>query len=1283
MAESGDKKKSPNNVSKGDAIQLTPRASSKSTNVLPKTPAVKQEPKGTPSSISRSELRRSARTRIRPSAEPEVKQDETEATAVANQQHPSKFEQNPTASLSLPPPVQSLKPPSTPKPRVELNRLIPSSNEPQHIRINGENFNGMKTGHNSLPFQFTTSNPTVAGSVLTLANNSDLTIIPILNPCTTQQQTPSVAVKPLVSSRNDLTITPSSVPLTSVPSSPLRSSRRLSQRRSVDSKSDGYDSMWDGAESSVQNAIHAMDMDDKSNQKPTSCQSQQFPNINSSPGKKPAHYKSQLLEKFNEALQKPKGQLPPQVGDVSIEPIPSARTVPGATEGRDVTLEPRNNDKRPEWNGRSPLPLNSGTTTISVIKTEDGSPKVSEMKLSKNTVKKLNGQLDQETPAPIHNGYSAAPASLAPPPISNNNFQISTPTDSKKKKPKPNKLSIFAPQLNSERAKLRSGSTSSGSESPKKSPRTSDAVLKTPEAPPIKLEPKSARKTPKTPKPADHTPDAVKKPIPLSPRVQEKEIKVGRGKKNENHRPLTEQPLAAVSSSGVNGIKPSLSPVKTKAAKKYIPDQVDQHSLVIPRVDKGLSKKENKKKKKSKKSRSKEKLKSEQMKALEELCELVRLGCYVSRSPKRKKTETATKTSDGLPAGFTFKRVTYEVKHNPLIPFDQIPPPPRDVMLQHRAQAPASSPTASKKRKQFAVKDRGNRLRDSGSDLSISSESTGSDLQRLPLKKRHHHNSSTPENRAKVTTTSRRPTYKFGVSDPLMPRIFPAGKLGSSTLLEKTKLLKSFHDLINPEESVAGTAPAKESKRRSGRSRKSASSVSDASPEASTEVVPLPSVSKFLIQPTNVLVVKEVIATPPEIRNKRKNSRRLESSSGSDSPTVSPRKKVKSEVHIAPMEVLEVYDVEVFKEKEELTLLNDNEMLTVSVPSAVTDATSIGTPLEGTPHSSSTTPNRSSSGGIKPIRTKRRRPNKTGFPSTKKKKPKQTKSFPEGILTPQSSGVEESGNESAITLDETAAETTEDESIMMKLENVEATDDEASTAETEAGTEESKALEPLETTADGTLLGDDEKFSASLTERVKIRRRKSVDNLMALVESGDLNIPGLCKSLLNVPDPPVIVPPKTNYLPAGMLGNFFKRASICDPVPPKQDPSPPVVTESPRGKKKKAKTESLPWSSKILPASEYPTGMHLKKLDTYLLPYDVWCYGVIHTRTLFEEWKEKRKEEIEAAAEARKSERRRKSESTKRVRKSIMPENAPPSWKFKKIRQSKSHVLFISQKLYV
>ncbi|CAG7671787.1 unnamed protein product [Allacma fusca] len=1136
------------------------------------------------------------------------------------------------------------------------------------------------------------SSSAVADSVLMLAKNADLTIFPVssLVPPARRPVTPK-SITNNMSNKHDLIITasaPPSISSTEVLPSPLRSSRRISaQRRSMDAKYDDNES-WDSEEASgaVQTAIQTMDRTVESENSTAGAHnrskkpSQSLPTTPIST-KKSNPYKSPLLEKFAEALQTPKGQLPPKVGDVSIEPIiPLPRhaslqqldTVcengPKFTKicAGDFTNDINNISNTLDRSKRSDSnKLQSSGTTIAVIKNEDGNSKIisPEIKLSKSSLKKFNGSLELE-------GQQVSPMDT-------------------KKKPKPNKLSIFAPQLHSQRAKLlRSNGSITPNESLLASSPESAAELKsegsnTPVVPSLPtmrpLESKSNKKT--RAMQAEKEELNLKKSLDKSTKQQ---------KLNKSDIRVDSPSADSATSITANGILPATpssttpSPVRTKAAKKYIPETDSR--LVIPQVSHGVSKQGRKRKlkKSSKSSKKNRKHNAKNLKAMEELCDLVRLEFSLTtfdqksgaKSPGgRKRTENdkiLDITNERLPPTFTFKKIKYHVKPTPLIPFDEIPPPSQDVLLNHRAKSSSKTDvirttwTPTKKRK-AGSKDRD--IQDSGSDVSISSESCGSDLQRLPLKKRHHHNNaSTPANNLKPSTHRRRSlVHKFGTKDNLKPliiakavnqecsRFTKLGKEGTKISLFQQLLVKIEGD--REESSVASSEVMQQEpsqKRRSGRARKSVTPVvesilggasngdsfgsssghsSEIRDTATLSVLPTGSkVKKESV--SSVLVVKEVISAPAAIM--QQNNRKRAGGSSLESQQ-SPRKVPKSEIKIEPLEVLEIIDVVKEEQDGDSSPLSANETLTVSLPSTPT-YTAVATPPEhsATPHK------------------KRRKVNKTGFPTAKKKKkvPGSAKLI-DGILTPQSSGVEESGNESAVTIDE-ANDTT------IGLETL--TGDPLLLLEAGCST-------PTEIITEDDGLDSKEMFSASLSERVKIRKRKSIDDGYSnLVEKGVILIPGLCPSLVNVEDAPLILPEKNNYLTMGMLSNMLKRMSSDQVVPPSK-PSIESPTKALKGKAPRQR--DVVGFSRVLPPPSYCEGFLRSAQKEFILPYDVWCHGVINTRNLFERWKEEKAVEMaEAAAAARRLQRRRKAEVAHKTKKMVMPEIIPPSWKFKKIRSN-------------
>jgi hypothetical protein len=187
------------------------------------------------------------------------------------------------------------------------------------------------------------------------------------------------------------------------------------------------------------------------------------------------------------------------------------------------------------------------------------------------------------------------------------------------------------------------------------------------------------------------------------------------------------------------------------------------------------------------------------------------------------------------------------------------------------------------------------------------------------------------------------------------------------------------------------------------------------------------------------------------------------------------------------------------------------------------------------------------------------------------------------------------------------------------------------------------------------------KFTPGITERVKTRRRLSTDD--KLLEENLLQGSGIPTAFLDMVNPPIIMPEKTNYLAAGLYSNQYKILDEDDKVGGRNHLKPDSILPPPVDK-------------------EAEDHVRNKQFD-FELPYDLWCMRAIKATHQIQELKaklnnEKEQRALELAAEAKKSElRRRKSEAepeavgSVKLKRPKLPDIKPASWSFRKIKQSK------------
>lgn len=743
------------------------------------------------------------------------------------------------------------------------------------------------------------------------------------------------------------------------------------------------------------------------------------------------------------------------------------------------------------------------------------------------------------------------------------------------------------------------------------------------------------------------------------------------------------------------------TPVKTKAAKKYIPDDHLVIPIVVtpatpvsaaPKKGKTDDNKAKKRKRKIKKSSSKDKKKQE------------RKDKKAKKKKSRKKSPNdfdgyndvckaiANLSLKGAESEKSCARKSVQPKEPFTFQLRKFTNFDKDLKLPLQIPGPRSNsfpkyPVASssgRKRKLHIVNDKMMK--------ETSQSSSSNQLQRLPLKKRHHHTSPVDKNYSITLKKEHKfatlPDFKPGEFKtlPSAPICFkwkkdngritdfgdllkPAptsltsstvGKRDETLIETSTKSQKSTaakkqaspkkKSLISPDITIVTSSNlnnSPESTRRSGRIRnkpkklnweKSAeqpnTNQTDYSPQK--EISEVAATSKresrrlkadpCSNQNDDVVIIAESIRTPNLINSSKSKARKRAPPTSPEEEV--PAKKIKVEIGTATTADCD-------------TSLNESEIST----EVETDLESLQSPPSSATSTPLTSPPQLSMQQILPQAQgkKRRKVNRTGFPSIKKKRKGVSTTSKSTTAAMEADGANRSVPESL------QKDFKEEQEVVMK--------EEASEAETGIPDESEDQIISL----DG--------FSLTLTERVKMRKRISLDGRLSLGESQASDsrpeIPGLIPDLVDLPNPPVVVPLKYNYMPCGLLSNYFKCTDPNSRMRSELEKSNPVLPLPPDA-------ESGEFST-ITPKD-------------FRLPFDIWTMGVIRARNIYEAVQQKRREEAEAekaaAAAARKEEARlarRKSEAAvssgdpnnAKPKRTKMPEVIPPSWTFKKIKSSK------------
>lgn len=780
-----------------------------------------------------------------------------------------------------------------------------------------------------------------------------------------------------------------------------------------------------------------------------------------------------------------------------------------------------------------------------------------------------------------------------------------------------------------------------------------------------------------------------------------------------------------------------ITPVRTKAAKKYIPDDhlVIPQVVVTPPTPVATPKKtkaedaSHKKKKKVKKSSSKDKKKKEKKKkkphkktrpepeGFKDVCNGLTSLILKDGSDKVSRAATTTSVQQKPREPYIFELRKFDNIDETMSKFSH-PAPPRGNSFPRIPVASTSHTGTGRKRKLNIVNDK----------MKEASQST--QLQRLPLKKRHHHASSVDKSNCGERVFSKE--QKFGTDPGFMRPTFEIGNGASSctsTFNFRSEANSDFGDLLrSPSQSTSTHSSSKENEIEAIPNRSSSVGAKRKSQGGASTKKQRQSVAGRKQSP---LKKKQTIVSPDicdapdptrrmsgRIRKPRKLDLEVESQETSTSPSRTPSsqksvlnskppkrevKKIKTEnANIVAPPVDEVIDVKEpsttvvsrgrgrkrnmptpseetvpakkskaapavecdssLNESEISTEVEtDGEVIIMSPPSSAT-ATPLTSPLQQQ---------------LQP--KKRRKVNRTGFPSVKKKK--KSIGVNKSVVTPSSTPTPvDSADSRCVTpaMKEEPLSTPVSTSPSTQL-TIDKKDDGVvviSKVKTEVNddiVEVRAEPTPSHSSAAFTNMLSTSGFTFSLSERVKMRKRTSLDDRLALGEEAGSEskpeIPGLILDLVHMSNPPVVVPPKNNHLPCGLLSNFFKS----------MDPN--------------QRYRSLPEQNNallVLPPDPESAEFTTTVLRDYMLPHDIWCMGVLRARNLYEAWEQQRREEEELekaeiaalkkeeAAIAKKE--RRKSEfdtasvasSTENTKpkKLKMPEKLPSSWSFRRLKSS-------------
>ena len=703
------------------------------------------------------------------------------------------------------------------------------------------------------------------------------------------------------------------------------------------------------------------------------------------------------------------------------------------------------------------------------------------------------------------------------------------------------------------------------------------------------------------------------------------------------------------------------SPVKTKAARKYIPEPEPLPPLKKKKKFKKSRVKVKKKKSSKRKTRKvvipvkKKEIDQAALKTVDDLCSAIRRNCILRGDSSRLKKKVDP---------FIFDRISFKNFKTPLIPVDIIPAPAQYQSEKVYSKSCTSSPTKQARRRKTSKSE----------SHSNDEDCNGGEVHRLPLKKRHH-KADSPQNgnlsfeealklkKSKKRFTSSTPL--FGNTEPFQCAIH----MGSSAKSQFFENLGSGKPGLTVEFEDFKSCLIKEVKAGKGGTRRRAENKSKRSEIVEVAILPevtetkrrstrtpkpkildmetvepskSPSISpkKKTVAPITPTKKEELENFPPSPRppapktyGKRIARKRI----GTTELDAVPAKKAKEEI---PEEVSIKVDSD-DEEEIKLSVIKELEVIEME-PSRPPTPVSAPSPTQK--------PSTSSSPAASPasVTRKRRKVNKTGFPSVKKKK----KSSINGP-TPIVKQISEDSSSSLIKIDSTEAEV---------IDDIQRSDVPVITSEPN----EFDRFTPNEFLEE---LEDKHRFTLSLGDRVKMRKRSSMDAkaLAANMALFKAEMPSICPAFLDVVDPPIVVPMKS-YLSNGLLSTQYK-----------------LDDESTIG------SHPLRVPDRVCLLPDYADDYLFVQPREYELPFDIWCFGVIDAKYHFEEWLNVKREKEEAEAKARRLEKRRKSDSAAgsssgegsgsnnagsiasskgRSKKVQMPEVIPQSWHFKRIKTS-------------
>ncbi|XP_021955011.1 uncharacterized protein LOC110851509 [Folsomia candida] len=1022
--------------------------------------------------------------------------------------------------------------------------------------------------------------------VLSLHRNADLSIFPI-NPQSAQQSMSSLCTKTSNGTPDySIMTTQGSAQNISSTTSSVRSSKRLSAQRRSTEQSDDFDGWENNTDTNdaVMKAIHTIDsMEmDPPEKSYLNCRS-----------KKNSH---------NSLLEVLKSSVSPTVGDLSVKRISGPL---------DSTLEKSNKSTAavvlPSASSSPPPPLISRqiahrekvvqqvmmTTPTNAPKMQHCTPKKRMSNRTKSTVpSSKSGIVDEKQ----HNHQH--------PNINHNIAKLADITA----KPKKTKLTCLVTSL-----------------SPKNKAKFNGDVNKTFQSSAYEV---AGRHSSSAAKVLHSSYNGEVKMPPMNGLKGRKKASTTAANNNNTNGVVSEF-YAAV---------PSAMPVKTKAAKKYIPEESE---LVMSAPSQSKSNKTSKKlllknddkitppvlvktiKKKSKKQQTKEKKKRKKRLGLLQpeiisFCEkllAIRIGSKSSRKGP-KPTRPAT-----------FKKTIFKMTNNTAL----FGPARSGKPVRIQQQLPATTASGRKQRKAAhpEILQSSNHKRNTSDKSETSSH--------LPLKKRHHN--ATPSMSQGIKPVR----HSFGEKG----MICGTGFLTTSTCSPK-KMNETFQKLGENKDKVSWEQAA-------GNRTKPQLNLSPDITEASRRSVRMRKPKKLDIESTvlsdnSKQVTSSFLVSSPSGRSPKKKIVQFQTisvaASNNEEPTTSistrTEKVTPSSPRLSPVRVKrereqspdigDLAAVIVKKQKIISSSKNNKSANIIKEQKNATDAlqllddiASIARVSKISPTSSPLT-NQTQQGP-----KKRRKVNRTGFPSVRKKKRSSiylhqfhNSNGMDDPVIPSLKIKQEEPSPPLVIGDNTP--TTKNKMKKQPLDKI-------------------KRLSNVTSSSRSVILPTD--FTPTLTERVKTRRRLSLES--PVTEKSPNIVPGVSPALLNISDPPIIVPVKTNYLPAGLLSNYFKVLDSTLERPTQQE----TIFPPPRD----AESGNVARTTRI----------------DYLLPYDMWCLGVINANRKHEEWKAKLQIETEAAAAALAVTKRKPQVvvgSDAKPKKAKMPTELPPSWTFKKIRQN-------------